>query len=128
MMTLVTEQSDDRSITEPDPIERRRGLRIAQNRPVKVFDPSSARYLPGQTEDVSVTGLRIELPISAPVQPGKTINIHVGLSSAGQSLVNRRQMIPARIVWINRAARWDRGTMTAGLEFLTGITAHRDAA
>src|SRR5882672_7529845 len=82
--------------------ERRRGLRINQSRPVKVFEPSAGRYFGGQTEDVSSTGLRLELPLSAPVREGRILSIHVGLSESGSSLANRRQMIPARVVWVDR--------------------------
>jgi hypothetical protein len=132
MMTLVRDvpQGDRANATEPATIERRRGLRIAQCRPVKVFEPTSARYIPGHTEDVSATGLRIELPVSAPVVPGKLINVHVGLSSLGETLANRRQMIPAKVVWIDRNNRGssERRTMTLGIEFLAGISAQRDAA
>src|SRR5947209_2215910 len=82
--------------------ERRRGLRIRQNRPVKVFEPSAARYFGGQTQDISTTGLRVDLPISMAIRPGKILSIHVGLSIAGEPLANRRQMIHARVVWVNR--------------------------
>ena len=82
--------------------ERRRGLRVRQQRPVKVYETTTARYFGGRTEDVSTTGLRIELPAFAPIREGETLNIHVGLSNTGESLANRRQMIPARVVWINR--------------------------
>ena len=50
-------------------IERRRGLRIRQARPIKVFEPTSSRYFGGQTQDVSSTGLRLELPSSMAVRP-----------------------------------------------------------
>jgi hypothetical protein len=43
-------------------------LRICQNRPIKVFEPSAARYIGGQTHDISATGLRIELPVSSAVR------------------------------------------------------------
>jgi hypothetical protein len=110
--------------------ERRRGLRIRQHRPVKVFEPLGARYFGGQTEDVSATGLRIELPAFAAVREGETLSIHVGLSRKGESLANRRQMLPARVVWVRRTpSRQDRsGTIEAGVEFLTGISALLDAA
>jgi len=107
--------------------ERRRGLRIRQNRPVKVFEPGIGRYFGGQTEDISSTGLRIELPLWATVRPGETLSIHVGLSRKGESLANRRQMIPARVVWVNRS--FGRRThLEAGVEFLSSIAAHLDAA
>ena len=98
-MTLML---TDHETAEDKYMERRRGLRIRQNRPVKVYDPTAGRYFGGKTEDVSSTGLRIELPAWATVRTGETLNVHVGLSSSGQSLANRRQMMPARVVWVNR--------------------------
>jgi hypothetical protein len=107
--------------------ERRRGLRIRQNRPVKVYEPTTSRYFGGQTEDISATGLRVELPAYAPVRVGEVLNIHVGLSQSGQSLANRRSMVPARVVWVSRARRID-GKLETGVEFLSSIAAHLDAA
>jgi hypothetical protein len=108
--------------------ERRRGLRVRQHRPVKVFEPLGARYFGGQTEDVSATGLRIELPAYAAVRPGETLSIHVGLSHRGETLANRRQMIPVRVVWVNRDAGGATGRLEAGVEFMANIAARRDAA
>jgi hypothetical protein len=108
--------------------ERRRGLRIAQNRPIKIFEPTVSRYFGGKTHDVSSTGLRLELPTSMPLIPGKLLSIHVGLSSQGQPLANRRSMIPARVVWVNRSNEFSRPTQFAGVEFLASISAELDAA
>jgi hypothetical protein len=108
--------------------ERRRGLRVRQSRPVKVFEPLGSRYFGGQTGDVSSTGLRIELPAYAAVRPGETLSIHVGLSRKGETLANRRQMIPVRVVWVNRDAAMTSGKLQAGVEFLANIAARRDAA
>lgn len=124
--TEVEESSDALALAEQ--AERRRGLRIRQARPIKVYDAAAARYFGGQTEDISSTGLRIELPVYAPIEPGDTLNIHVGLNSKGQTLANRRQMMPARVVWVNREGRGTRGRLEAGIEFLTSIAAHLDAA
>ena len=110
-----------------DSTERRRGLRIRQSRPVKVYEPTTSRYFGGQTGDISVTGLRVELPAYAPVRVGDVLSIHVGLSESGQTLAHRRQMIPARVVWVNRARRLD-AKLEAGVEFLASIAAHLDAA
>lgn len=118
---IVTEFEQD---SQP---ERRRGLRIRQLRPVKVFEPTIARYFGGQTQDISSTGLRLELPSSAPVRPGKVLNIHVGLSQAGQTLANRRQMMPARVIWVERDDS-GRSRVTAGVEFLSSVAAQVDAA
>src|SRR5947199_8859651 len=82
--------------------ERRRGLRVRQARPVKVYEAAGGRYFGGQTEDISATGLRIELPASADMRPGEVLNIHVGLNRGGCMLANRRHMIPAKVVWVDR--------------------------
>ena len=124
MMLLVNEQHQTEQ-GEENGIERRRGLRIAQQRPVKVLEPSIGRYYPGQTQDVSSTGLRLELPASAMVRPGKVINIHVGVGATGSALANRRQMMPARVVWVDRSQP---GKLAAGIEFVATTSAHLDAA
>jgi hypothetical protein len=124
----TADQQDDLfHATAESGTERRRGLRIRQNRPVKVFEPTTSRYFGGQTEDISATGLRVELPAYAPVRIGEVLNIHVGLNESGQSLANRRSMVPARVVWVNRVRRID-GKLEAGVEFLASISAHLDAA
>src|ERR687895_1556644 len=105
------------TFTPSDAVERRRGLRIRQRRPVKVFEPAARRYYGGRTEDISSTGLRIELPLWAAVQPGEEIAVHVGLNRKGESLAHRRQMITARVVWVNRTAG-KRPRLEAGVEFL----------
>ena len=133
-MMLVTERAHTDMDVEPTDAERngerRRGLRIRQQRPLKIYEPAAARFFGGQTEDISATGLRIELPAYAPVREGALLSIHVGLNDKGESLANRRQMIPARIVWVRRSgSRGNRpGTIEAGVEFLTGISAMLDAA
>jgi len=109
-------------------IERRRGLRIRQLRPIKVYEPTISRYFGGRTHDVSSMGLRLELPASMPLQPGKILSIHVGLSERGQALANRRQMVPARVVWVDREADESCRTLQAGVEFLASISAELDAA
>jgi hypothetical protein len=106
--------------------ERRRGLRIRQERPIKLYEPTASRYLGGQTQDNSSTGLRIELPAWAALRTGHVVNVHVGLNQRGESLANRRQMIPARVVWVRTGAA--AGRVLAGVEFLSSIAAHLDAA
>ena len=113
---------------ENDGRERRRGLRVRQARPVKVFDAAAARYFGGQTEDISATGLRLKLPAYAPIESGDTLSVHVGLNNRGQTLANRRQMIPARVVWVHRPDANLSGTIEAGIEFLSSIAARLDAA
>ena len=124
---MVVLALDTQTGQQADVVERRRGLRIHQLRPVKVFEPTTSRYYGGQTHDVSSTGLRLELPVSAMIRPGKIINIHVGLNDVGEPLANRRQMIPARVVWVERP-RGLHAKLAAGIEFVPSIAAHLDAA
>ena len=128
-MLTMTQAIQEQEANAEDGLERRRGLRIAQARPVKVFEPMTSRYFGGETQDISATGLRLELPLSMAVRPGKLVTIHVGLSESGQALANRRNMIPARIVWVSRPKE-DTGakTLSAGIEFMASISAQLDAA
>ena len=127
-MLLLTESMQDEAGLETD-VERRRGLRIRQNRPVKIYEPTTSRYFGGQTENISATGLQIELPAYVPVRVGEVLSIHVGTSDGGQTLANRRQMVPARVVWVNRGSRLGaRISVSIGVEFLASIAAHLEAA
>ena len=127
-MMLVSEVLIEGADEQTQVSERRRGMRVPQSRPVKVFDATAARYFGGQTQDLSAAGLRIELPAYAPIRPGDRLSIHVGLDRTGNPLANRRQMVPARVVWVNREDTWTSGKLQAGVEFLAGIAAHLDAA
>lgn len=125
-MLMISESVDLQD--EKTGAERRRGLRIAQDRPIKVFEPIGSRYFGGKTQDISSTGLRIELPLHAPVRVGETLAVHVGLSDKGHSLANRRQMLRTRVVWVDRSQAMTTGKMHAGVEFLASIAAGLDAA
>ena len=92
------------------------------------LEPTTSRYFGGQTHDVSTTGLRLELPAHMQVRPGKLLSINVGLSDTGQPLANRRQMIPARVIWVTRPTDTTTRTLSAGVEFLATVAAQLDAA
>ena len=70
----------------------------------------------------------VELPASADLQPGDVLNIHVGLNRGGLMLANRRQIMPARVVWVYRCGGSALGYLVAGVEFRACISAHLDAA
>jgi hypothetical protein len=131
MMIAESETEPDfggRVYRMPSGSERRRGLRVRQERPVKIYAPNACRFIAGWTQDVSVTGLRITLPASAPVRPGSTLAIHVGLNSAGEPLINRREMMPAKVVWVESETIESQPVINAGVEFTASIAAHLDAA
>ena len=104
-----------------DNLERRRGLRIKQQRAVKVYEPRTCRYYPGQTADISAGGLRLSLPLSAPIIAGNILSLHI---AANCSFAARRQMVEAKVVWMRR----DERELLAGLELLSASAVLSNAA
>jgi PilZ domain len=122
MLTLATKTAPENS---PTAAERRRGLRIRQCRPVKIYEPRTSRYFPGRTADISATGLRLSLPLSVPIIPGSTVSLHIGMDKPGDALATRRHMLDARIIWTRRDQ--SDGQLIAGLELLTSAAAQAAA-
>jgi len=104
--------------------ERRRGLRIRQCRPVKVYEPRTSRYFPGRTADISASGLRLNLPLSIPIIPGSILSLHVDLNKPGDSIASRRQMQEARVIWTRR----EQDSLITGLELLHSAAIQSSAA
>jgi hypothetical protein len=123
-VTLVHDQTDHEYETLT---ERRRGLRIMQHRPVKIFDAAADRFIAGRTADISSSGLRIELPAWAPIVEGKTLSVHVG-AATGSPLVQRHSMVSARVVWVGPRRLDGQSRVTVGIEFLASASAHLRAA
>jgi hypothetical protein len=126
-MMLVSEATEARDERTDRVSERRRGLRIRRNHPIKVYEPNLGRYFGGQTTDISSTGLRVELPASAPVRPGRILTIYIA-ATEGRSMAHHRQMQPVRIIWTDRVSQCVRGRLIAGVEFLSSLATQRDAA
>ncbi len=126
-MLLVTYQ-DDSQDQDTLPMERRRGLRIAQNRSVKVYEPSASRFLAGKTRNISSTGLQLEFPGFVQLSPGRIVNIHIGIDDRGYALANRRNMVMARVVWVKPETVMKTEIVLAGVEYLTDTTAGLGAA
>src|SRR5688572_3731481 len=108
--------------------ERRRGLRIRQCRPVKMYEPRTSRYFPGRTADISATGIRLKLPLSVPIIPGSMVSLHIGVKSSSDSLGSRRHMLDARVVWTRRDPSDPQGQLVAGLELLAAAAIQVSAA
>ena len=118
MLTLL----DRRHSPSPaNSTERRRGLRIKQSRPVKLYEPRTSRYFPGQTADISATGLRLSLPLPTPIIAGNILCLHVGSNSP---FASRRQMIEAKVIWMDRTDTH----LLAGLELLPTAAIQSSAA
>lgn len=107
--------------------ERRTGFRIPQDRPIKLLEPKLNKYFGGKTHDSSESGLRIELPSSTPLAVGHVVNLALGNYASGQGLSHGREMIPAKIVWLNRSALVP-GKLLAGVQFLQSASMAVSAA
>jgi len=103
--------------------ERRRGLRIKQCRAVKVYEPRSTRYYPGQTADISLSGLRLTLPLSTPLVSGNTLCLHIA-SNSNSAIASRHQMLQARVIWLQREST----ELVVGLELLSSAAIQSSAA
>lgn len=120
--TMLTLLDGRPSPTSTNPIERRRGLRIKQERPLKIYEPRSSRYYPGQTADISLSGLRVTLPNFTPLIPGSTLCLHI--AHATSALASKHQMIQAKVIWTQR----DETQLTAGLELVSTAAIQASAA
>ena len=77
--------------------DRREHSRTAIQRPCKMFDPRSRRYVPGLTRDVSAGGLAIDVPRILDIKPGDTL--HIGVATKRRdSLLSGGQMLKATVI------------------------------
>jgi len=117
----------EREIGGVPPHERRRGMRVRQSRPLKIFEPVAGRYVAGRTLDISSQGVRVEVPARAELRCGELVTLHIGTASGTGPVANRRPMLPARVVWVIPQRNAIRPTLIAGLEFETDIESETQA-
>jgi hypothetical protein len=80
--------------------DRREYVRTAVQRPCKMFDPRTRRYVPGLTRDVSAGGLAIDVPRLMDIQPGDTLHIGVA-TKRRESLLAGGEMLKAVVIRAN---------------------------
>lgn len=106
--------------------DRRRGMRVELDRPVKLLEPRLRRYIAGRTRDASSNGLKLELPASAPLGAGAQVRVLIG-KDGDAAISSEREMLPARIVWVRRGTDAARPRLLAGVELVQAAIA-ADAA
>lgn len=104
-------------MVEAEGADRRRGMRIALDRPVKLLEPRLRRYIAGRTRDASASGLKLELPGSAPLGVGARVQVLLGIDGDA-AVASQREMLPARIVWMQRGSVGARQRLLAGVELV----------
>ena len=77
--------------------DRREHPRVCVQRPCKMFDPRTRRYLPGVTRNVSSGGLAIDVPRLTSLKPGDTLHVGVAAKRRDQ-LLSGAQMLRATVI------------------------------
>ena len=77
--------------------DRREHTRTAVQRPCKMFDPRTRRYLPGVTRDVSAGGVAIDVPRLTDLKPGDVLHVGLAMKRRDQ-LLNGAQMLKATVI------------------------------
>lgn len=80
--------------------DRREHTRTAVQRPCKMFDPRSRRYIPALTRDVSAAGLAIDVPRLMDLKPGDTLHIGVA-TKRRESILASGEMVKAVVIRAN---------------------------
>jgi len=108
--------------------ERRQHERFPLNRPGKVYDGRSRKYMPCLAVDVSQGGALIELKHPIPVSPG----VHLFLAVGGrdeQALLRSDEMLEVEVI---RTMRFDQDRQFLAVRFVhtndVAINAERIAA
>lgn len=96
--------------------DRRLGLRVDDDRPVKVYDARARRYYVGRAVNLGAGGMRLDLPATAPVQTGGTLQVYVGSDEEQEVLISLKNMTPIRIAWVERMASGEADRIIIGAE------------
>lgn len=117
----------DRWVDDHD-ADRRRRPRASIEQTVKLYDPVSGRYFAGHTQDVSDSGLRLELPARVPARAGQTALVYIAASHMGRGLIDHAALIPIRYVWVRRETDEQGERCVCGVEVLADSVSARNAA
>jgi hypothetical protein len=77
--------------------DRRHHPRTEIQRPCKIFDSRTGKYLAASTRDLSSAGLLIDVPRVLAVKPGDTLHLGVAMTRR-QGLLPAKGMIAVRVV------------------------------
>ena len=92
---------------------RRACRRVAVERPCKVKDTATGRYIAGVTIDLSQHGMLVRLLQPSNLKPGDDVNIGVAMHEH-QGLIQAKELIEARVV---RRLDGEDGTITLAVQF-----------
>ena len=77
--------------------DRRRYRRESLERPCKIYDPRSMKYISGTTRDISCGGLLIDVPRLMEIKPGEHLFIGVAMTRR-QGFIQAKEMIDAVVL------------------------------
>jgi hypothetical protein len=94
--------------------DRRAHERLPVERPCKVYDARSGRYLAGMTRDISGGGMLLQLSRAAVIEPGA--ELYVGIAEKRrQTLLRAAEMMRVRVA---RSVHSPEGGTMIGVELL----------
>lgn len=100
-------------------IERRRHTRQLVTKPCKVRDGRTARFIVGETTDVSEGGALIRLCRTRPLSVGD--ELHVVVTATSRVVIRERDMIRGRI---RRVLQMEDNTQAVAVEFVREHVGH----
>ena len=96
------------------PFENRRSSRrVAVEKPCKIHDPRTGRYIAGRTIDVSQNGILARLPQAGNLRPGDSVLVGVAMHDR-QGLIQAKELMESRIV---RMLHTEDGATTIAVQF-----------
>lgn len=108
--------------------DRRSVRRVPVEKPCKIQDPRTGRYLGGATIDLSQHGIMVRIGQPTNLKPGDDVLIAVAMHDR-QGLIQAKEMIESRIV---RVLETGDGATTLAVQFhsaaLDSVNAPRKAA
>lgn len=106
-------------MSEQPHIERRRHARQLVTKPCKVRDGRTARFIVGETTDVSEGGALIRLSRTRPMFVGD--ELHIVVTSTSRLLVRERDMIRGHI---RRVVQLEDSSQAVAVEFVRDEVQH----
>ena len=98
--------------------ERRAYSRISFHRQVPLDIQGRPHTLTVAGVDISHSGARLNVPLSAPLAQGSRIELHIPRpDTASAALAGQTSRCNAQVVWIDRASRLLDGLAVVGLQF-----------
>ena len=101
----------------PNGDERRRHPRYPLATNMQFHHGPSRREVPARSVDISAGGIRMYVPVSAPVRPGQPVRMNMGAICRPELIGTDRKSVDGTIVRVDRSRLTTTGYMSIGIRF-----------